>query len=809
MTRQKDRMASVQRELSVGKGGGLEFQPVPLEPLYVPFDPFSTTPRSGGQFRARIDHHASGSLQALSVRPSEEDEYSLPRSEQFLLSLDARYPVGFEVAGADGEVEIQLVAAPPDVDPILGQIKAHYAGCEAFESEDCLTSLTTGLLYARGYRLRRSHLFPLREGHRTDPYTALLGLLGSLGPDESALYQVLFLPARSDWKHNIMTVARDPFDPSKSAFPDVPLLKRAEAKAAKPLFAVGIRLAASSAGLLDRLQGSFFSQFQSEDNSLVPLAEPYPIGDILNRSNYTSGILLNAGELAGLVHIPDPSAMLETLTVAEPGSPAPELARQNILAPLGGNHHQGKDTLTGIPAQQLSRHVAIFGGTGYGKTNLMKFCFAPLLERGYGMAVIDPKGDLAKGLLDLVPEHRIKDVVWFDPTDRAFPPALNVLQSSGQLEHETLTSELMVGLKRLFHGNSEFGPRMEWILRNAVRTLLASQGEKTLHDVPRFLEDSTFRSEVLATVGDRELREFWRNRSLSHTVIDPVLNRLSSFLDRPSIRDVVSQPNKIDFHQIMREGKIFIANLEKGLLQDASFVLGSFILSRLQLAALARREGERKLFPILVDEFHNFAATGMDTQSIETFLSEARSYMAPLVVSTQYVGRLNRDVIAAMFGNVGTMICMHLGQLDAQPMQREFGDFTAEDMMDLEIGEAVVRMGPARDAFKIRTPLVLPRKSHRKTIISLSREMYWPPRSKVESMLGRTVGSTPGAEASVVGAGGQVETESKIKVPVTNADQWRMLEYAADHPEATVTAVSSALGFSAWRGSNARKYLRD
>ena len=91
-----------------------------------------------------------------------------------------------------------------------------------------------------------------------------------------------------------------------------------------------------------------------------------------------------------------------------------------------------------------------------------------------------------------------------------------------------------------------------------------------------------------------------------------MLNRLSSFLDRPTIRDIVAQPNRIDFRKIMREKKIFIANLEKGILQDAGFVLGSFILSRLQLAALPRRPNERTLFPIICDEFHNLAGQGID-----------------------------------------------------------------------------------------------------------------------------------------------------------------------------------------------------
>ncbi|HZA24115.1 MAG TPA: hypothetical protein VFA32_16185, partial [Dehalococcoidia bacterium] len=160
---------------------------------------------------------------------------------------------------------------------------------------------------------------------------------------------------------------------------------------------------------------------------------------------------------------------------------------------------------------------------------------------------------------------------------------------------------------------------------HTIRTLLASEGEKTLYHIPRFLEDPSFRKAVLSTVRERDLREFWQRRNLSQAVVDPMLNRLSSFLDRPTIRNIVGQPNKIDFRQILRDKKIFIANLEKGVLQDSAYVLGSFILSRLQLAALARRPGDRVLFPILVDEFHNFAGPGMDTTSIETFLAEARS----------------------------------------------------------------------------------------------------------------------------------------------------------------------------------------
>ena len=564
--------------------------------------------RTNGHLSRNSITGASNELQYLRIRSSDEDQYSSDLAEQLLISLHPSSPVSFEVLGVDGEAMIQMVAAQQDASVILGQIEAYYPGCEAFESQDILQEAAEQLRFVRGYRSRRSHLLSLREGHRTDPFTALIGLLSTLGLKEAALYQVLFIPARHNWQGNIIKVSSDPFDPKKSMFPDMPRLpKKAEAKVSKPLFAVSVRMAASSDELLKMLEGSFLSQFQSEENSLVSMPGPYPIERVLNRNSYSTGKLLNAGELEAMVHLPNPDLMPEAFKCAEPGASPPRIATEDILVPLGSNRHGGKDTTVGISSDQLTRHMAIFGGSGNGKTNLMLLAFEPHIDQGGGGAAIDFKRDFAHGLLDRIPEHRLEDIVWFDPTDREYPPALNVLEASSELSDEALTAELMVGLKRLFRGNSEFGPRMEWILRNAVRTLLLSEEEKTLYDIPRFLEDASFRESVLASIQDRELREFWGRRSLSSSVIDPVLNRLSSFLDRPSIRNVVSQPNRIDFHQIIRERKIFIANLEKGVLQDAAFVLGSFILSRLQLAALARPPDERTLFPIIVDEFHNVA----------------------------------------------------------------------------------------------------------------------------------------------------------------------------------------------------------
>ena len=248
-------------------------------------------------------------------------------------------------------------------------------------------------------------------------------------------------------------------------------------------------------------------------------------------------MILNIRELAAIARLPHPGSVTG-LERAEKTAPAPEVATHGFLIPLGVNSHAGEDKAAGIPEERLVRHLAILGGTGAGKTNLMKYAFQKLLEDGYGMAVLDPKGDLAQGILDLVPRHRIDDVIWFDPTDREHPPSLNILQASEDVEPEDLAAELMIGLKRLMPDSLRVGRRMETVLRNTLMTLLESEGEKTLNDVKRFLEEEGFRKSVLETVRNRELTGHWGRRKLSRSVVEPVITRLSAFLDRPSIKSV-------------------------------------------------------------------------------------------------------------------------------------------------------------------------------------------------------------------------------------------------------------------------------
>jgi type IV secretory pathway TraG/TraD family ATPase VirD4 len=49
------------------------------------------------------------------------------------------------------------------------------------------------------------------------------------------------------------------------------------------------------------------------------------------------------------------------------------------------------------------------------------------INKGKGIGVIDPHGDLIEEIMTHIPESRKNDVIIFDPTDDKFPFCLNPL----------------------------------------------------------------------------------------------------------------------------------------------------------------------------------------------------------------------------------------------------------------------------------------------------------------------------------------------------------------------------------------------
>lgn len=398
----------------------------------------------------------------------------------------------------------------------------------------------------------------------------------------------------------------------------------------------------------------------------------------------------------------------------------------------------------GIKSDDRRRHMYVIGKTGMGKTTLLENMAIDDIQSGRGVAIVDPHGEFAEKMLNFIPEHRVEDTIYFNPADLEWPIALNVIEKVSP-EHRHLIASGLVGVFKKIWADS-WGPRLEYVLRNAILALLECQ-DSTLLGVMRILVDKSYRKKVISQIKDPVVKSFWIDEfqrypdRFQSEAVAPIQNKVGQFLTASLIRNVVGQnESKINMRYVMDEGKILIMNLSKGRIgEDNSALLGAMMITRLQLAAMARidrSEEERKDFYLYVDEFQNFA-----TESFANILSEARKYRLNLILAHQYIAQLEETVRDAVFGNVGTLIAFRVGADDAEFLEREFlPEFSAGDLVNLAKYNVYLRLmidGMASRPFSATTlpPYPKPERVYADEVIDYCRRTYATPREEVEEQI--------------------------------------------------------------------------
>ncbi|MDD5431039.1 MAG: type IV secretion system DNA-binding domain-containing protein [Candidatus Pacebacteria bacterium] len=415
---------------------------------------------------------------------------------------------------------------------------------------------------------------------------------------------------------------------------------------------------------------------------------------------------------------------------------------------LGLTNFRNEYKKFGIKEDDRRRHIYVVGKTGMGKTTLLENLIIADMQAGRGVGVVDPHGELAEKILDFVPEDRVNDVVYFNPSDMEFPIAFNPLEQIGTEYRHLIASGIMAVFKKIWP--DVWSARMEYILNNSLLALLEYPGS-TLLGIMRILSDKEYRRIVVDNLKDPVVKSFWVNEFAKYTqrleseATAAIQNKVGQFVTNPLIRNILGQPHSsIDMRKIMDEKKILIVNLSKGRIgEDNSALLGAMIITKLQLAAMSRidlPEKDRTDFHLYVDEFQNFA-----TDSFATILSEARKYRLDLILAHQYIGQLidqgNTRVRDAIFGNVGTMISFRVGAEDAEFLEKEFEpDFMINDFVNLPKYNYYIKLmidGVSSRPFSASTipPFPKPKETFKDMLIEVSRKNYGTPQKDVERQI--------------------------------------------------------------------------
>ncbi len=729
-----------------------------------------------------------------------------------------QYQLSFEMAAHNQFIHFYVHVPTHLKDFVEGQMYAQYPTVEIKEVDDYTRHDFTGQVVAgMDLELTKPYVYPIKtfQSFDVDPMSAITAVLGKIGTDEQSWIQLIVRPVSDDWQlkgisfasakrsgasgeptprwrsflGSIIEFALDLFrtavgtgestdskgkgDVKKLSSPEEAAVKGIETKITKLGFEARIRVIAlapdelSAKSRIEGLSGAY-KQFNTTNLNGFR-ATPIRVGDDLlddyrQRRFSSDGYILNIEELASLYHFPAESVETPNIVWAgsKKGEPPANLPFEGAVPPeeltvFGETDFRSMRRRFGIKKGDRRLHMYAMGKTGTGKSTVLENMIIDDIQKGRGVAVVDPHGDLVDHVLNFIPDHRMNDVIYFNPADRDFPVAFNLLETMDPNLKNIAASGLMSIFTKLWE--NVWSARMEYILRNAILALLEYPGA-TFLEIMRLLSDAKFRKKVLTHVKDPVIRDFFLNEferyepKFRTEAIAPIQNKVGQFLSASTIRNIVGQTNSsFDIRKAMDERKILLIDLSVGKIgEDNAALMGAMMITKIQLAAMTRvdtPEAERVDFYLYVDEFQNFA-----TDSFAVILSEARKYRLNLILTNQYIAQMPETVAKAIFGNIGTLIAFRTGSNDASVLAKELEPvFDANDLVNIDNYHVYLKMsidGVTRPAFSARTlPPYKGANNNRDTIIAASRATYARPLDMVEAQLAENARQHSGESGEV------------------------------------------------------------
>ncbi len=640
---------------------------------------------------------------------------SLRKSGGILSGFQPQPHLSFEVVATHESIRFFVSVHKSHKDLLEKQIHGAYPDAEIKElPEYNIFSENSQTAYAQ-LKLKNANYFPVKTFRDlpTDPLSALTSALAKMQPGEGAAVQLVISPADGKWKDsgkNWLKKEKEPGDEKNPKTPpDAKQLEAVEGKVSRAGFEATIRLVVSSSSQeaakahLTNIKAAF-EQFSGPYNNFSGakvFSEKGFLTDFIYRypPRFSKGSVLTSDELASIFHFPNKSIETPYINwLSSKRAPAPEKIPTSGLY-LGRSIFRGVQRPVYLAEDDRRRHMYIIGRTGTGKSELLKSMMLQDILAGKGLCFIDPHGDAAEEILQLVPPNRAEDVIYFDPADVTRPFGLNMLEAYTEEQKHFVVASIIGLMYKLFDPNKTgiIGPRFEHGVRNAMLTAMSKPGA-TFVEVMRIMTDANFVRELLPHVTDPVVKRYWTDQIAQTTdfhkseVLDYTVSKFGRFVTNKMMRNIIGQSTSaFDLRKVMDEGKILIMNLSKGRIgEENSNFLGLILVPKILAAAMSRTNvsmEERRDFYLYVDEFQNFA-----TETFADILSEARKYRLNLTVANQFIGQIGEDLKNAVFGNVGTVIAFRVGVTDANYLQHEFSPtFSEQDLVNIESPHAYIK----------------------------------------------------------------------------------------------------------------------
>lgn len=701
----------------------------------------------------------------------------------------------FEIVGSKGFVYL-YAAVPADYVAVMQQaiVSAYPTARLEIAPEYNIFSQVGGMNSVIGgqLNLKEKYVYPIAtyQDLKRDAFQSILNALSTMENEDGAAIQLMFRPADPGWRKeasdfasakrkggeksgsagalakDLVTAFVKPPEPKEKAEKpnelsqlEQSVLDAIEDKTRHPGFEVAIRVIASSnvsqrsMATVSNIVASF-SLFDAPGKNGFEYTSAHDPSELVTNfllrvfPDHKKKNILNSVELATLFHFPDqrsiPTSQLERQESKQVDGPR-NMPNEGLL--LGYNVFRGVKKPIRLGLVDRQRHMYAVGQTGTGKSTFLENLALQDMLRGDGFAFVDPHGDTVEKLLAMVPKERTEDVIYFNPSDMAYPMGLNLFEFHTPDQKDFLIQEVLNMLYKLYDPQHQgiMGPRYENLFRNAALTVMADPEGSTFVDIPKLFRDPQFVKQKLQYVKDPNVIEFWEKEMPQSQrsnefgeVVSWFVSKFGAFLSNEMMRNIIGQTKSaFDLRDIMDNKKILLVNLSKGRTGELnSKLLGMVFVMKFQAAAMSRSnipEDQRQDFALYVDEFQNFS-----TDSFATIMSEARKYHLNLIVANQFTTQLTEEIRDAVFGNIGTIVSFRIGQNDVDSLSRYFQPlFDGDDLLRVPNANTIVRTlinGVPTQPFSMATlpPLGNPNPGLAAALKQLTAAKYGKPRAVVE-----------------------------------------------------------------------------
>lgn len=478
------------------------------------------------------------------------------------------------------------------------------------------------------------------------------------------------------------------------------------ARAAAPLVALSVRgavLSPSRRAALDALAAPL-SSVGVESDALVLCA--YPIGPALqwlesrtlasprafallgaNKSMWgdprlgigrdmSPVLAVTRSELAALLRVPDDPALRVDYRRRRRGGLEEAVLGHNLAS---GDYARLETSPACLALGHAGSHVYVLGGTGTGKTSLLR-SIAMHLDTPKGAAprralvVIDVKDD-ALAYLEQMGQGAIDSgrVTCIDVNRTDF--ATNPLELP---RHEPRMRDLVVSrhvghvLSMLKEVYLQQGPlvQVERVLRLLLMHLYSRALEPTLADlhglVAQCLNDPTAAARRMATSEPGLGQALASLEKMPRDSWIPLLNRIEPFATDPHVRArLCARRGTVDFGRMLEPGRVTIFSVpEAGTPAHAHAILPTAIALGVWGALLARSDSGRERTPVtlFLDEFQMVR----NVEMLGAMLSRGRSLGLGLVLAHQNRSQVGRALLDTIASNATTHICGRVLGADAR-----------------------------------------------------------------------------------------------------------------------------------------------